>query len=186
MLDLTIHIQRDTNRSGREAVRAFDRARKAALLEATDRWYREFFPRHFTRGAYARYSDSMPRRKPSPRLPFVLTGHLREHLKSSGNVEISGTSRAARVRLKLGRPPRYREGVMRSRIFYLMKERSWSYKQARDHIWNTAGYGAKSVAMFQKGMTAIDDAEVRKLSRGLTVSMTRQMNKPASVRRVSY
>lgn len=103
---------------------------KEGLQHTARYWKGHFLQAHFIRGAYTFYPEVYTKQKRSPGRPLYITGKLHHELMSDGNVAISGTSNHLTMKLKYGRPPRYK----RSNVDALMRQLKeqypyWSDKQ---------------------------------------------------------
>lgn len=145
--------------------RPFNRAVKPVLKGMLLFWHRNYVKRHFgSEGPPVQFYPEYAGPYGQSDEPMVDTGSLRTHVtKRKGLRDVTGTSRSATLKMGFGAPYRrkYQPAAMRRRAFSLMRRNpGLTFKQALNKLYSKVGYDAKSKAMFQLLITAINDQEM--------------------------
>lgn len=188
MIALIYTLREDRKRLTNMTERVFNRELKKAFQDAIRLWHTKFAPAHFTRGAYRRYADAYKgKRKKGDGKPLVDSKALRDRVLH-GSHKISGTSKGAKMRIKLGRPRRFTDKKeVHIRVLKTLykktpphqynamsrKDRQKAYKKAENKFWSKAGYGPDAKDYFESRITAMHPQEEKFITEFIFDRMTR-------------
>lgn len=172
MIGIFIDVKKELKASSILRPRVFQRAWKSALRNVVAYWHRKYLPLHFKRAAHYRYSEynALKTRKKEP---LVDSGTLRDRLTDRRQLaNISGTGNSVRLKMQIGRPPKYRPDKIKAKAWAIARREKIAYDVALQRVYRQAGYSPQAKQLFKRLIPAVNDQENRAMANVLRQTIT--------------